>query len=327
MTLSVESFVSTISRSAREMDLPGISEEAAYLVTNKVAMKKKLKETGLPCGNFIWAKSTEEALDKIESIRFPFVIKPADRAGSRGVLRLNDIKELKKYFNTALSESRCGEVIIEEFLDGVESTVDSITYNGSTYVLGVSDKEKIQTPNIIAMDLTFPPSYPKTVQKKVQDLAKRALKALSVEFGPSHIEVIVKDGEPVVVEVAGRAGGGLIPSDVLPYLCGFDVLERFIRLSLGEDPGIPDYSLKNSVVLRFFKAPTGGILEKITGVYEVKNMKNVVKLGFIVKKGDLLRPLKEDNDRAGFVIVKGKDRHEATELADRVEKTIKFNVK
>jgi biotin carboxylase len=165
------------------------------------------------------------------------------------------------------------------------------------------------------------------MQDEVRKVVKHSLKALSVDFGASHIEVIVNDKGPTILEVAGRAGGGLIPSDILPHLCGFDVIEKYIRLALGEDPQIPDFEPGNSVVLRFFKAPSRGMLESISGIDEVKRMKNVSKIDFIVKKGDILRPLKEDNDRVGFVIVKGKNRAEAARIADRAESLIKFKTR
>ena len=177
------------------------------------------------------------------------------------------------------------------------------------------------------MDLTFPPRYSKELQEKTKNIVSLVLKALSLEFGPSHVEVIVDDEGPKIVEVAGRAGGGLIPSDILPHLCGFDVIKKYIRLALGEDPEIPDYILSNSVVLRFFKAPTQGTLRGIKGIEKVKDLENVLKIDFVIKEGDVLKPLKEDNDRVGFAIVKGKDRREAIKTADMVEDSISFDVK
>jgi len=326
MTVSVESLVNTISIIAKELGLAGISQEAAANVTNKILMKKALKKHNIPCGNFISAKSNEEAMDRIKELVFPLVIKPADRAGSRGVFKLNNKDDLARFFNISLDESRSGEVIIEEFVEGIESTIDSITYGKKTYVLGISDKEKIETPNIIAMDLTFPPRYSKTMQNKVKEVVTASLDALGVGFGPSHIEVIVGNKGPVVIEIAARAGGGLIPSDKLPHLCGFNVVEKYIKLALGENPQIPSFELENSVVLRFLRAPSEGILQSISGIKEARKIKNILKLDFIVKKGDALKPLREDNDRIGFVIAKGRDRQEAQAVADRAEEMIKFNV-
>jgi len=326
MTVSVESLVCTVSKIAQDLGLPGISKEAALNVTNKIRMKEVLSKNNIPVSPFISAKSLSEAIEKAGFLKFPLVIKPADRAGSRGVFKVKDKKNLSKFFNVSLGESRCGEVILEEFVDGIESTVDSVTIKGKTYVLGISDKKKIETPNIIAMDLTFPPDYSRSMQEKVKEIVRDALRALSVDFGPSHVEVIVNDKGPKVIEVAGRAGGGLIPSDILPHLCNFDVIETYINLALGETPTIPDFKPEKSVVLRFFKAPKEGVLDKIVGAEEAIRMKNVLKLDFIVKKGDRLKALKEDNDRIGFAIVKGKDRTQASQIADKVEELIEFEV-
>jgi len=327
LTVSVEALVRTISFIAEKKGLAGISRQAALNVTNKALMKKVLKENNISTSNFVSAKFVDEAAEKIKGLKFPLVIKPVDRAGSRGVVKLEERSDLGSFFDKSLSESACGEVIIEEFVDGIESTIDSITYGNRTYVLGISDKEKIHTPNIISMDLTFPPRYPESVQKEVKRVVKSALKALGLEFGPSHIEVIVDDSGPKVIEVAARGGGGLIPSDILPHLCGFDVMEKYIKLALGEDPSALERELTQGAVLRFFKAPDQGVLKNISGIEEAKKIEGVMKIDFIIKEGDVLRPLTEDNDRVGFVITKGRTRREARALADRVEKAIKFNLK
>ncbi|MGB2706492.1 MAG: ATP-grasp domain-containing protein, partial [Candidatus Omnitrophota bacterium] len=122
MTVSVESLVPTISIIAEELGLTGISKDAASNVTNKVSMKKVLKSHNIPCGTFVSAGSLTEALENVKKLKFPLVIKPADRAGSRGVFKLENEGGLNKYFNISLGESRCKEVIIEEFIEGIEST-------------------------------------------------------------------------------------------------------------------------------------------------------------------------------------------------------------
>jgi len=289
-------------------------------------MKKVLKAHKIPTSLFISAKSQDEALRKIKKLKFPMVIKPVDRAGSRGVFKLEGTKDLDRFFDISLNKSKRCEVVIEEFIDGVESTIDSITYKGKTHVLGISDKKKMYTPNIIARDIAFPPCYPRSMQDRVKKITQNALEALSVKFGASHTELIVTKKGPMVVEVAGRAGGALIPSDILPHLCGFDVIEKYIKLALGEDPRIPEYTLKNSVDLRFFRTSARGVLKRISGVRASKKMTGVSRLSFIVKKGDIMRPPKQDKERIGFVIVKGESRADTARVADEVERGIRFDI-
>ena len=105
------------------------------------------------------------------------------------------------------------------------------------------------------------------------------------------------------------------------------MIEKYIKLALGEDPQIPEYTLKHSVALRFFKAPEKGTLKSISGREEATKIGGVLKIGFNVKEGDALKPLREDNDRGGFVIAIGKDRAQASARAGRAEGVIRFNVK
>ena len=325
MTVSCESLVRKLSAITDSLGLPGISRETALIATDKAVMKGVFRKRGIPTPNFIDAEELDEAREKIKSLKWPLVIKPVDRAGSRGVVKLKDENDLMVYFQITKDISMCGRVVIEEYIEGADSTIDAITFDGETHILGISDKMKIHSPNIIAMDLTFPPAYSKKSVKQVEDLIKEMLKAVGLERGASHTEVFVTDKGPMVIEFGARSGGALIPSDILPHLCGFDVMDKLISLALGEDPGIRDVVLSNGVDLRFFNSPLGR-LKKISGAKEASMIKGVHKLDFIVKEGDLLKPLTEGKGRVGYVIAYGRNRKEAVSIADKVQGLIKFEM-
>lgn len=325
MTVSAEALVRKISAIANTLGLPGISEEMAFISTDKSAMREVLHKNSIPAPHFIKACTLEEALKGAGRLSLPLVIKPVDQAGSRGVFKINEISEVTRYFETSRKISRSGKVIIEEYIEGVHSTVDAITADGKTHIIGISDKVNILTPNIIIMDVAFPPAYSKEMVKGVEKLVCGMFEKLGFSYGHSHTEVVVTDRGPIVIEFAARSGGGLLPSDILPHLCGFDVIDKLISLALGEPLGIDKVVLSNGADLRFFNSPTGR-LKKINGIGDALKIKGVHKLDFIVKDGDLIKPLLEGKDRAGFVITHGKDREEAVRAADAVEKIIKFEM-
>lgn len=325
MTVACEAMVRKVAAVARALNLPGISEETALTATDKLRMRKIFLERGISSPRFVSAETVGEAKEKLKNLVWPLVIKPVDQAGSRGVFQLKAEDDLDRFFDMSKKISTVGRVIIEEFIDGIESTIDALTIGGRTYILGISDKKKVHSPNIIAMDLTFPPAYSTKKLEEVEILIRDMLAAVGLDHGASHTEVMVTDNGPKVIEFAARSGGGLIPSDILPNLCGFDVIDKLISMALGEDPSIPDFKISNAVDLRFFRAPSGR-LKKIHGMDEALKIRGVHKVSFTVKEGDFIRQLTEDNDRAGFVIAYGRDRDEAVRIADMVEDTISFEL-
>lgn len=325
MTVSVESLVRKISAIANALHLPGISEEMALVATDKSVMRNVLHKNGIPSPKFITACEPEEVMEKIGDLSRPLVIKPVDQAGGRGVFKTADDDELMEFFKISKKISRCGKVIVEEYLEGIHSTVDAITTHGKTHILGISDKVNILTPNIIAMDITFPPSYSNDVVQSVERLVCTMLERLGFSDGHTHTEVVVTADGPSIIEFAARSGGALIPSDILPHLCGFDVIDKLISLALGEDVGIKNVVLSNGVDLRFFQSPLGR-LKKIHGIGEASGIKGVHRLEFIVKEGDILKPITEGKERVGFVIAYGRNRSEAVSIADEVERLIRFEV-
>jgi len=325
MTVAAESLVRKVAAITNTLGLPGISEETAIIATDKSLMRKVFHEKGIPSPNFVSAEELDEAEEKVSSLKWPLVIKPVDQAGSRGVFKLEDKNDLRKYFAISKGKARCGRVVIDEFIEGIDSTVDAITVGGITHVLGISDKVKIHSPNIIAMDVAFPPAYSKEKVKEVEELIKKMLKAVGLNRGASHTEVFVTDEGPKVIEFAARSGGGLIPSDILPHLCGFNFIDTLISMALGEDVEIKPVKSQNGVDLRFFASPPGR-LKKIRGVGEALKIKGVHKLDFSIKEGEEVKPLTETTDRIGYVITYGKTRQEAIAIADKVEGLVKFEL-
>lgn len=325
MTVSAEALVRKISAIANALKIPGISEEMALIATDKSLMRKALHDNGIPSPRYITAHDAGEARSLAEKLSMPLVIKPVDQAGSRGVFKITDRGEIPRLFEISRKISRSGKVIIEEYIEGTHSTVDSITVHGKTHILGISDKVNVLTPNIIIMDVTFPPAYSKDMVERVKELVSSMLAKVGFIYGHSHTEVVVNESGPTVIEFAARSGGGLLPSDILPHLCGFDVIDKLISLALGEDLGIEEVKLSNGADLRFFGSPLGR-LKKIHGIEEARRVRGVHKIDFIVKEGDVIKPLLEGKDRVGFVITYGKNRLEAVRSADEVERLVKFEM-
>src|SRR5699024_7096564 len=111
---------------ASKLGLPALSEESAFLTTNKLAMRKKLKEENFNVPEFSVIQN-ENDLTSLNN--FPYVVKPADSSGSRGVRMVNTAKEISSWLPESLRYSDSQQVIVESFIDGSEFSVESITHN------------------------------------------------------------------------------------------------------------------------------------------------------------------------------------------------------
>ncbi|RKX65228.1 hypothetical protein DRP44_06760, partial [candidate division TA06 bacterium] len=325
LTIASDIAIPTVAAVATELGLPGISPEVAKIATNKALMREKFVEHGVPSPRFRKVRTLDEAKEAAKEIGFPVVIKPVDNAGSRGVSKIDNMSGLADAFNYAQKNSRIGDVIIEDFVEGIECTIEGMTYNNKTEILAISEKKKPGGHYRVATDLTYPPSFPEEMIENIKGVVRLAIEAIGIDIGPTHSEVIVTpQWKTVLIEVAARGGGFGVFSDVIPLVSGVDAVLENIKMCIGQKPDIkPKY--ERGVVLRFF-APHEGILKEIIGFDEAKLIKNT-EIGLFKKVGDTIPPLATDGDRTGYILAWGETREEAIKRANMVEEKVKFIVK
>jgi len=326
LTNSSESAIVTVAEVSKALSLPGIPVEVAECATDKELMKKKFKEFNLPTSDYIIATSLKEAKENILRLNLPAIIKPVDGAGSRGVLRIDNIEELDFAFNYSINYSKKKRCIIEEFVEGIELSSDSMSYNGETEVLAISDKEKyISDKNYVAMNIVYQARFSQKEIFIAKELIKKVTKSVGIKEGPSHTEIIrKKENDFVVIETAARGGGFFTFSKVVPTISGLDTLEQIINLAVGKPVDIKP-KFNKGAVLRFLTADEGKITS-LSGLEEAKKVKGVIDVGFFLKVGDIVKKIEKDGDRIGYMIITGKNAQDAIQISDKIVNILKVEI-
>ncbi|MBU0677858.1 MAG: ATP-grasp domain-containing protein [Verrucomicrobia bacterium] len=326
VSICTEVGVPPAARIAEELGLPGISTGAALAATDKWVMRNRFAEAGIAGPQFRLAIDEQEALAAARDIGFPVVVKPVDSAGSRGISRVESEVGLPEAFHLAHSRSRKQKVIIEEFMKGTEVTVESLTYNGRTSVLAISDKKHVPFPNCVAICLTYPPFFSGAIQQEIRSMVERAVLSLGIDCGATHAELMVTGDGPKFVEIAARGGGFRVFSDMIPLVSGVDAVRETVKMALGIEPDI-EPRFQKGAVLRFFNPSRRGELVEVRGVEDARRMDGITDIVIDVRPGDLLKDITGDGERPGFLIATGDTREEAVGRADRAEALVEFVVR
>jgi len=318
--------VRTAAAIANELGLVGITPEAAQRATSKAFMRQKWWEDGVPSPRFMVVKTLDEAQVALEELNtFPLILKPADSRGgaSRGVSRINSEDELPAALEFAQQFYEDKSVVIEEFLTGSEHSMETITYEGQTQLLAISDKVKTPLPYRVDKSVIYPTTLSAKEISDVHEVATKAVKSLGIDIGASHIEMCVTKDGPMLFELGARCGGGGTPDPIVPFLTGIEMFKETVRIAIGEEPHnlYPLYT--KGCVYRFI-IPKPGKVKKVVGLDEVKQWPGILDCEVFVKAGDEVRPVRVGGDRSGFVIAAGDNREEAIELADKAESYIRF---
>ncbi len=324
MSIVSELSVRTVSYIAGHLGLPGLSYEAAVAATDKAIMRTKFLEAGLPSPKFFKINTRQEAAGAISELGLPVVMKPTDNAGSRGVTKIEKLEDLDFSLSIAKENSRSGDIIVEQFLDGVEMTIEALSYEAEHQVLAMSSKKRIPFPYCVSIDLTYPPPFSQEAQAVVRELTISALSAIGVNMGATHSEVMMTEQGPVLLEMAARGGGFGVFSDITPLVSGVDIVKECINMAMGYEVDIyPKFS--RAAVLRFFNLPEGK-LTGITGLEEAKAIDGVHEVELDVAPGDIIKPIVSDGTRHGLIITSADTREIAIQRADQAETTVKFEI-
>jgi biotin carboxylase len=293
----------TVNYIANELDLIGNSLDTTTLTTNKYLMRQKLSDSGLSCPKFLLAKQ-DTSLEEID-LKFPVIVKPTDRSGSRGVTKVSEISEVLSAVKRALSESLKNEAIIEEFIEGQEISVEMITWEGEHHFLAITDKVTTGPPYFVETQQHQPSLISSQLRDKVLDTVYQALTCLGVTFGASHSELLITpDDNAFIVEIGARMGGDCIGSHLVQLSTGYDFVKGVIEVSLGnfQLPEKPNQGYSGI----YYLTAQPGIIKQI--VDRTSSFTQVVERDIFVKEGDTIQELRKSGDRLGYYIYAGSEK-------------------
>ena len=324
ITLATDMPMRAIAKACEICSLPGISYNTAVRATDKEEMIKAFEQAGVEHPWYCVASDMKELLQLREKISYPCVMKPTDNAGSRGVILCCGWDDVTSNYGYAYQESRKGKVILEEFLQGPEFSVEIMVVDGKPYVLQVTDKLTTGAPHFVEMGHSQPTVQPEIQRSKIENIACRAVKSVGIECGPAHVEVILTQDGPKMVELGARMGGDCITTHLVPLSTGIDMIKATIDIACGNTPDITSKFDCGSAI-RYFNTPEGRITD-ISKDEEARKIEGITEITFMHKIGENLTRIKSSIDRTGFVIAQAETAEEAVNRCMRAINTIKIEV-
>lgn len=321
---AAEPGVEASARAGQELGLPGVSAEVGFRVRNKLAMREALQAQGVPGPAYRGVNSLEEAEAAAQAIGLPVIVKPADANASKGVQRVDHIEDMALAFPTALKFSRSKTVLIESFMEGEEFNVDGLVFDGEYRLGGMTGKERSDPPYRYDVGIHMPPRMADATRDAIVGMVDRALRAIGFTAGTTHVEVILTEEGPRIVEIAGRPGGGRIPTDFIPLVYGMDYMADSLRIALGEAPR--ERRAHERGCAMYWIPARSGVVKEVRGVEEARALPGVVDLVVSVTPGETLGHVVDcvTRDRIGYVLATGEDAEDAVRRAKAAVKAVEI---
>lgn len=312
-----------MARVAKELNLPFYSVETAQWSTDKYQMKQRFIAGGVPCAKGRLVKSAQETADFV----YPVIVKPRDNSGSRGVKLCRTQEELQSCIDEALEYSHLDSVLVEEFIEGQEYSIESLHYNGKTEVIQFTEKKTTEFPYNVELGHKQPANLTEEQRNAVRDVITKIGKALCFENCPSHTELKINERGIFVIETSPRLGGDYITSTLVPLSTGINIEDQLLNIALGEPVDTKTGRTEKASGVCFFSLSEGTVTAIDEKIKDVSTWPGIVDFNLKLKVGDKVNKITSSLNRYGQFIVKAEKREEIDSLVESYERQIAAFVK
>lgn len=273
-------YLGTVATLADRLGLPGAPPTVMQGATRKHLVRAALDRAGLPNPAFAVAATWTGATTAASRLGLPLVAKPVDLNAGTSVRLVTGEADLKDAFwevrgreHNTRGQPLQRLLLLEQVMSGTEVSVEAVTVDGRTTVIGITDKSVTGPPAFVESGHMFPARLDAATAADVEAFVITALAAIGFTHGVSHTEVMVTAAGPRLVEINPRQGGGHI-FDLVELVTGTNTLAAAVDLALGQAPrlGRPDAPLDTATVpggsaaVFFVVSPRPGRVERVSGL-------------------------------------------------------------
>jgi len=320
-TCGSELALASTVRAAQALGMPFYGDAATVdRCQAKDLMREAYRSGGAPIPAFASASALADVETFVAEQGLPIIVKPSRGWGQRGVSKVETRSELDAAYRRAHDASTAGIVIVEEFVEGTEFSVNAYTSDGETMVCSVTERIITHYPD--PPGITFAEWYPSGLDRTGEDRAIAAalagIRALGIRRGPTYTQLRLGPKGAKLVETAYRLGGGLDP-DVALLASGISLFRKILGVALSKpdwEAAGPERERHGGAIGKFLVAQPGRVT-RISGLEDARAVSGVVAAEVYVEVGATVHPLTDGSKRAGHVLAFGKDRGEAEERASR----------
>lgn len=284
--------------------LPGISQEAARILTDKYLMKQAFLQAGVSTPPSYQVFSLPEAFEAYEELTPPVIVKAVDSSGSRGVTRADTPAQLEEAYRRAALITRKDYVLVERFLCAHEIGVDGFVHEGCLKLLLPHDKfiHTTEEGATLPAGHHFPYHCSEEVSSEIRRQIQLAVNAVGMDDCALNADVLVtEDGGVYLLEMGGRAGATCIPELISLHL-GIDYYEQMIRNALGLPVDFSGEHLSPAMARLLF-SPKPGILTHVDYGFLEKLKGDGVLASLDYEPGASIPGVHDATDRIGQVIL------------------------
>lgn len=325
---SSDYFVEAASSAAMAMGRPAANPEVIATCRNKWKQAAELQRQSIAIPETRLATSVRDVEKILAQATLPVVVKPVSGSGSSGVRLCDSATAAIKAFESARGalldqvDLPSPNILIQQYVEGEEYSAEIIACDGTLHCLGILAKHKGPAPCFVEVGHDFPAPLPEPSHRELASFAAGAVSALGLNFGPAHVEFVIAESGPVIIEVNPRLAGGMIPV-MLSHALGTSILDMVIGLYAGEG-FTPPRASERAGAIRFRLAQASGKLKRLG--FSGNPEPTVPEAGLLKSEGEEVQINGDFRDRVAYAIGVADELNAAAAGAERVIDSIVIDI-
>lgn len=312
----------TMAYVSEKMGLPCyLTFEQSKNLTNKVLMKRLMIRGGIPTSKYQQFDITSEI--STDGLAFPLVIKPADNNGSKGIIKVYSQREFDEAITEAKKFTLSGDLLVEEFKEGDEYSVEAFIRNGIPHIVFASKNNKVKNRNKFTIcSNEYISDLQPELDAKIKSIVSKIGQTFRINNVPLLIQMIVKGDDVSVIEFSARTGGGS-KLFFIREMVGVDIIENLLDITFGKEPDIETRPSKEKAIIKYVYAEPG-VFSGIENLYELQSNGYISETYQYKPFGTKIYSSNYSSDRPIGFLVKGKDKNDLAEKLAHINKSIKI---
>lgn len=299
-----------MARVAEKYGFPFYSVETAQWSTDKYQMKQRFLEGGVPCARGRLISKIEEADD----LFYPIIVKPRDNSGSRGVKLCRSREELQESLQEVLQYSHLDSVLVEEYIEGQEYSIEGLHYDGKSEVVQFTEKTTTEFPYNVELAHKQPACLTEAQKDEIRQVISKIAQCMRFENCPSHTELKINERGIFVIETSPRLGGDYITSTLVPLSTGINMEDLLLHIASGENVDTETGRVEKASGVCFLNLPCGQVESIAPAIKDVELWPDVKEFSTSLQVGDMINPITSSLNRHGQFIVKAETREELDKM-------------
>jgi len=312
---------------SEKLGLPGNPYESVQILSEKDLFRQFLKKNKFNVPRMESITSCEKINENLKNLSFPFIIKPTDSSGSKGVSKVEKMTQIEPAVNYAFAFSRNSRIIAEEYIDNINGDIhgDGFVIDGELVFSYLGDHiYNIKSNPFNPIGTTWPSSKSPEIIKTIEDDVRRLVKCSGFKNGPINIEVrINSEGKLYIMEVGPRSGGHFVPQ-AINYATNFDMVKAYLDLLTKKNIILPRKQIRFSAYYAIH-SDHEGVLKSIHIKQELQPY--IKEFHQYIQPGETVKSFRGANAAIGILLMTFNTREEMESIFSNMNDYLELIIK